>query len=74
MRMIKTQDGKRMFNPRYIRSVWIESDENGVMLRVVAEIQGGVVILREVNTYETIGAEAYITRQFEQIEEAMSHA
>lgn len=41
MRMIKSQDGKRMFNPKYIRSVWIESDENGVMLRVVADFQGG---------------------------------
>lgn len=34
--------GRRAISPRYIRDIRIEEDEAGVMLRVVATMQGGV--------------------------------
>lgn len=34
--------GRRAISPRYIRDIRIEEDVYGVMLRVVAIIQGGV--------------------------------
>ena len=33
--------GRRAISPRYIRDIKIEEDEEGVMLRVVATMQGG---------------------------------
>lgn len=33
--------GRRAISPRYIRDIRIEEDEEGVMLRVVATMQGG---------------------------------
>lgn len=41
MTPIKSQDGKRVYNPRYIRSAWVERSQDGVMLRIRAEFQGG---------------------------------
>ena len=38
----------------------------------VQKFRGGVVTLREVNSYELVGAEDYIARQFKIIEEAMN--
>lgn len=35
--------GRRAISPRYIRDIRIEEDEEGVMLRVVATMQGGGV-------------------------------
>lgn len=72
MKVIKSQDGKKIWNPKYLRSAWVERSPDGVMLRIRAEVQGGVVTLREANSYELVGAEGYIARQFEIIEEAMN--
>lgn len=41
MTPIKSQDGKRLYNPKYIRSVWVEKSQDGVMMRICAEVQGG---------------------------------
>lgn len=74
MKVIKSQDGKHIWNPKHVRSAWVERSQDGVMLRIRAEVQGGrVVTLREVNSYELVGAEDYIARQFEIIEEAMNY-
>lgn len=35
------ESGRRAISPRYIRDIRIEEDEEGVMLRVVATMQGG---------------------------------
>ena len=72
MKVIKSQDGKHIWNPKHVRSAWVERSQDGVMLRIRADVQGGIVTLREVNSYELVGAEDYIARQFEIIEEAMN--
>lgn len=48
--------GRRAISPRYIRDIRIEEDEEGVMLRVVATMQGGKVILKQINQYEESNA------------------
>ena len=70
--MVRTQDGSRSYSTRHFRSLAMEWDANNVILRLVAETSGGVrIVLKEANTYDVVGAEAYIRRQFEIIEEAM---
>lgn len=45
--------GRRAISPRYIRDIRIEEDEESVMLRVVATMQGeGKVVLKQINQYE----------------------
>lgn len=41
MKVIKSQDGKQIWNPKYIRRAWVERSTDGVMLRIRAEVQGG---------------------------------
>ena len=49
--------GRRAISPRYIRDIRIEKDEEGVMLRIVATMQGGVkVVLKQINQYEESNA------------------
>lgn len=49
--------GRRAISPRYIRDIRIEEDVYGVMLRVVATMQGGgKVILNQINQYEESNA------------------
>lgn len=45
--------GRLAISPRYIRDIRIEEDKEGVMLRVVATMQGGgKVVLKQINQYE----------------------
>lgn len=71
--MVRSQDGMRSYNSRFFRSLAMEWDRDHVILRLVAENSGGArIVLKEYNTYDIVGAEAYIRRQFEIIEEAMN--
>lgn len=71
--MVRSQDGMRSYSTRYFRSLAMECDRDHVILRLVAENSGGArIVLKECNTYDIVGAEAYIRRQFEIIEEAMN--
>lgn len=57
--------GRRAISPRYIRDIRIEEDEEGVMLRVVATMQGGKVILKQANQYEESDAPYKIRGYYE---------
>ena len=57
--------GRRAISPRYIRDIRIEEDEHGVMLRVVATMQGGKVVLKQINQYEEYNAPYKIQGYYE---------
>ena len=58
--------GRRAISPRYIRDIRIEEDVYGVMLRVVATMQGGgKVILKQANQYEESDAPYKIRGYYE---------
>ena len=59
--------GRRAISPRYIRDIRIEEDEYGVMLRVVATMQGGggKVVLKQINQYEESDAPYKIRGYYE---------
>lgn len=57
--------GRRAISPRYIREIRIEEDEYGVMLRIVAIMQGGKVILKQANQYEESDAPYKIRGYYE---------
>ena len=73
--MIRDVTGTRSINPRYIDEIRIVTDRYDVANRIVAYLHGGgAVTLRQVNTYDVAGADAYISRQLELIEEMMNNA
>lgn len=58
--------GRWAISPRYIRDIRIEEDAHGVMLRVVATMQGGgKVVLKQINQYEESNAPYKIRGYYE---------
>ena len=73
--MIRDMTGARLLNPRYIKEISVESDRDGATKMIVAYLRGGgSATLRKVNIYDVTGADAYIARQLELIEEMMNNA
>ena len=52
--------GDVAINPSSIKSLRIIEDTDGVMLKIVASISGGDVVLKKANQYEDSNARRYI--------------
>ena len=75
MKMLRDVTGTQLINPAYVKRIRVTTDADGLMKYIVADVSGmgGVVTLRKVNTWEVVGADAYIKRQLELSEEDMNN-